>query len=156
MMKGYTLIIVILYWLLKNSSYAQLNLYQTEEERTPATTVVDYNCFYYYYGSPLLSLYGVRPTVPYCIRPERSPTKFDNDQEKSCIPIRKAGNSVVDCIGGTDERLTNNCTQLYPVELNKRFYCMNSSVCITPKQVCDGEFDCPFSDDELVCPGLWS
>ncbi|CAF1031787.1 unnamed protein product [Didymodactylos carnosus] len=109
------------------------------------------------------------PEIPYysdvinyhfrCTKNEHYCIKFINnfnDINMTCLPLQNAGDGVVDCIGGTDERLTNICTQLNPLEFDKRFYCMNSTVCITPKQVCDGKVDCPFSDDELVCPGLWS
>jgi len=76
----------------------------------------------------------------------------NNDINMTCLHLNRTGDGIIDCIGGTDERLTNICQETYPIDIRKRFYCMNSSKCIDPDQVCDTIIDCPFKDDEQICP----
>ena len=84
----------------------------------------------------------------YCIQ------LIDNDMKATCIHLNQAGDGIIDCIGGTDERLTSICLDKYPNEFKRRFHCQNSSLCIRIDQVCNTIFDCPFHDDELICPWL--
>ncbi|CAF4029208.1 unnamed protein product, partial [Rotaria sordida] len=79
----------------------------------------------------------------------------NNDINITCINLNQSGDGIIDCIGGTDEQLTNICVKKYPTDRKRRFYCMNSSLCIRPDQVCDTIIDCPFEDDERVCPWLF-
>ncbi|CAF1673394.1 unnamed protein product, partial [Adineta ricciae] len=79
----------------------------------------------------------------------------NNDIKKTCIHINRSGDGIIDCIGGTDERLTNICVEQYPFDPRRRFNCMNSSVCINLDQICDTIIDCPLKDDERVCPWLF-
>jgi hypothetical protein len=79
----------------------------------------------------------------------------NNDLNATCININQTGDGIIDCIGGTDERLTNICLEKYPTEFQQRFLCMNSSFCIRLDQVCDTISNCPFHDDELICPWLF-
>jgi hypothetical protein len=85
----------------------------------------------------------------YCIQ------LINNNLNATCININRTGDGIIDCIGGTDERLTNICLEKYPTEFQRRFRCMNSSFCIRIDQVCDTISDCPFQDDELICPWLF-
>ncbi|CAF1580370.1 unnamed protein product [Adineta ricciae] len=93
--------------------------------------------------------FGCEIDEHYCIQ------LTNNDIKKTCIHINRSGDGIIDCIGGTDERLTNICVEKYPFNRKRRFNCMNSSVCINLDQVCDTIIDCPFEDDERVCPWLF-
>ncbi|CAF1048431.1 unnamed protein product, partial [Didymodactylos carnosus] len=77
-----------------------------------------------------------------------------------CIPIQKAGDGVIDCLGATDERM-GHCRSRFPLdsEFNGesgkvRYRCMNSSHCIRPQDLCDRRQTCSFEDDEAICPWL--
>ncbi|CAF1444064.1 unnamed protein product, partial [Didymodactylos carnosus] len=92
--------------------------------------------------------FGCNENEHYCI-------KFVDDGNNinmTCLPLNKAADGITDCIRSTDERKINNCSIWYPQELDKRFHCMNSDICTDPSQVCDRTFDCPYGDDERVCP----
>ncbi|CAF1651518.1 unnamed protein product, partial [Didymodactylos carnosus] len=94
--------------------------------------------------------FGCNENEHYCI-------KFVDDGNNinmTCLPLNKAADGITDCIRSTDERKINNCSIWYPQELDKRFHCMNSDICTDPSQVCDRTFDCPYGDDERVCPWL--
>lgn len=54
-----------------------------------------------------------------------------------------------------DECLTNICPRKYPTDLKRRFYCMNSSICIEREQVCDAIIQCSLEGDERICPWLF-
>ncbi|CAF1371545.1 unnamed protein product [Adineta ricciae] len=59
----------------------------------------------------------------------------------SCLPLDRAGDQSVDCIGGIDEQYNNSCSQ--------------NTTCLSPSKLCDGIDDCPFGADEtMVCPWL--
>jgi hypothetical protein len=73
----------------------------------------------------------------------------------TCIHLNRTGDGIIDCIGGIDERLTSICQDKYPLDLKRRFYCLNSSICIRIDQVCNRIIDCPQGDDELICPWLF-
>jgi hypothetical protein len=69
-----------------------------------------------------------------------------------CLPIDKANDGHVDCLGATDEPTlcrTNNQLDLHKFN----FYCKNSSVqsCISPSYLCDGSKQCQYGDDEQFC-----
>ena len=68
--------------------------------------------------------------------------------------MHRTGDGVIDCIGGTDEQFTSPCFEKHPYDFRRRFLCMNTTICITIDQVCDKNFDCPFGDDERICPWL--
>ena len=76
------------------------------------------------------------------------------DVNATCISMNRTGDGIIDCIGGTDERLTSLCLKHYPYDFKKRFLCLNSTVCIAADQVCNKIIDCPFGDDEHICPWL--
>ena len=95
--------------------------------------------------------FGCSDLEHYCIRFNRD----GNDIDLTCLPLNRVADGVIDCIGSTDERFSSVCTKEYPSDQRKRFHCMNSSICITPEQVCDTIVDCPHEDDERVCPWLY-
>ena len=69
----------------------------------------------------------------------------------SCLPLNRAGDQRIDCIGGIDEQYNNSCTN----QNHTRFQCFNSTKCLSSNQLCDGYNDCPFNDDEnILCPWL--
>ena len=86
----------------------------------------------------------------YCIRLINNST----DLNVSCISMCRTGDGIIDCIGGTDERVTSICLNKYPYDFRRRFLCMNSTDCIRVDQVCDRKIDCPLGDDEHICPWL--
>lgn len=100
----------------------------------------------------LQKLFDCRNDEHYCIQFIENRTNI----HLTCLHINRTGDGIIDCIGATDERFSSVCTEKYPREYQKRFYCMNSSICITPKQVCDRIIDCPMEDDERVCPWLYT
>ncbi|CAF1682401.1 unnamed protein product [Rotaria sp. Silwood1] len=79
----------------------------------------------------------------YCIDP------YSGDM--GCLPIKYAADTYVHCLGATNEQY--HCQEEYPLDYDKRFKCWNSSICISPLQLCDCHVDCPFEDDEndLLC-----
>ena len=92
------------------------------------------------------------PSEHYCIQLINE----NKDINMTCININQAGDGIIDCIGGTDERLTSICPEKYPIDWKRRFYCMNSSICIRTDQVCDTIKNCPYEDDERICPWLFN
>ena len=75
------------------------------------------------------------------------PCIFLNDTSKiSCLPISKAGDGIVDCLAGTDER--KNCQYPSSKHMFYAFQCSNNTECIDVSQVCDQEKDCPLDDDD--------
>ncbi len=47
----------------------------------------------------------------------------NNAVSATCINLNLAGDGIIDCIGGTDERLTSICIEKYPTEFKRRFHC---------------------------------
>jgi hypothetical protein len=69
-----------------------------------------------------------------------------------CLPIERANDGSIDCLGGTDE------PSLCPVindhyNKEKKFYCDRDGdpSCIQPWLLCDGTVDCKNGDDEQFC-----
>ena len=63
-----------------------------------------------------------------------------------CIPVYMWCNGIRDCPNGEDERMSmcrTLCEGLYR--------CKNSLVCIHPDHLCDGFYQCPQYDDEMLC-----
>ena len=110
----------------------------------------EYNCGQTSMKSQIEKAFRCAPNAHYCV--QFTPNRMDI--QLRCLPYNRSGDGIVDCIGATDERLVNPCTRNYPFDYKKRFLCMNSSVCIAATQVCDRNVDCPWEDDELVCPWL--
>ena len=68
-----------------------------------------------------------------------------NHSTHYCLPLYVRCNDVLDCPGGEDETACN----LY--ECPGFYRCRGSRVCLHPDHVCDGVFQCPLRDDELLC-----
>ena len=72
-------------------------------------------------------------------------------KELICLPIEKANDGIVDCIGGADEPTIcqRNNYSFYP----RVFACENNlhSSCIAGHQLCDGKYNCNNKEDELFC-----
>ena len=71
--------------------------------------------------------------------------------ELTCLPLEKAGNDFPNCLGSSDER-TGHCRQAYNQihSTANRYRCHNSSICISPRSLCNSIIDCPFGDNELA------
>jgi hypothetical protein len=78
-----------------------------------------------------------------------------NPGSLKCLPLKKAGDNTVDCLGETDERYDGFCSKKYPMDLRKRYRCDQSDICIDPIAMCNGLKDCPNSDDESLCPWMF-
>ncbi|CAF5022573.1 unnamed protein product, partial [Rotaria sp. Silwood1] len=57
-----------------------------------------------------------------------------------------AGNGIVECSGGIDERVTFPCNDGFP--LNERFLCNDQITCLKPMDLCNHNIDCPTGEDE--------
>ncbi|CAF1044729.1 unnamed protein product, partial [Didymodactylos carnosus] len=57
-----------------------------------------------------------------------------------------AGNGLVECLGGIDERNTYACLDGFP--LSNRFLCSDNVTCLLPMHLCDHHYDCPTKEDE--------
>ncbi|CAF3975438.1 unnamed protein product [Rotaria sp. Silwood2] len=68
-----------------------------------------------------------------------------------CLPVTKANDGKIDCLGATDEPLL--CQANYKIIFYSNFYCMNQSrvLCIDTKSLCDNHRRCPHGDDEKFC-----
>ena len=91
-------------------------------------------------SSPLLAC---PPRHHLCVSPENF--------RLSCLPISKAGDGHVDCLGGTDE--PHLCRLDSLARITNNFYCRNDSLrsCIPSSKLCNGNADCAHGDDELFC-----
>ncbi len=71
-----------------------------------------------------------------------------------CLPIEKANDGNVDCLGATDEpKLCGTNIQSNFHESSYDFYCMNQKFksCILISNLCDGYKQCEHGDDEQFC-----
>ncbi|CAF1066972.1 unnamed protein product [Rotaria sordida] len=57
-----------------------------------------------------------------------------------------AGNGIVECSGGIDERVTFACNDGFP--LNERFLCNDKITCLKPMYLCNHVIDCSTGEDE--------
>ncbi|UJR17691.1 hypothetical protein I4U23_004589 [Adineta vaga] len=64
-----------------------------------------------------------------------------------CLPLDMAGNGHTDCVGGTDER--HLCR--FNGRLFTPFRCRNDTNCLELYEVCNGEENCNYNDDETFC-----
>ena len=71
--------------------------------------------------------------------------------ELICLPIEKANNGVIDCLGAADEPTLcqNNLYENEP----KTFYCYENedSSCIDAQHICDTFGSCQYQEDERAC-----
>ncbi|CAM4752934.1 unnamed protein product [Rotaria magnacalcarata] len=70
----------------------------------------------------------------------------------TCLPITKANDGTIDCLGATDE--PKFCRSLPLYNMDNKFYCRNdtTNICLTPFHLCDPYLNCTFGDDEQFCP----
>ena len=102
------------------------------------------------YNDHIRKVFHCKSDEHYCIQ-----LSNNNDINGNCIDLNRTGDGKMDCIGGTDEQFDSICVEKYPMDFQRRFHCLNSSLCIRIDQICDGISDCPFEDDELVCSSLF-
>jgi len=71
--------------------------------------------------------------------------------ELICLPIEKANDGIIDCLGATDE--PKLCRSNYDESKLENFYCNKNNIgpCIQHQNLCDGHNDCDNGDDEQVC-----
>ena len=68
-----------------------------------------------------------------------------------CLPVEKASDGRIDCVGATDEPLLCRSNDYQPSEEGFRCNVNGQPICITPLQLCDGYMDCENGDDERFC-----
>jgi hypothetical protein len=69
-----------------------------------------------------------------------------------CLPIQKANDGNIDCLGAADE--STLCRTKYAIWHENNFYCKNQSNsphCISSGQLCNGYNNCEHGDDEQFC-----
>ncbi|CAF1141064.1 unnamed protein product [Adineta ricciae] len=68
-----------------------------------------------------------------------------------CLPIEKANDGIIDCIGAADE--PSFCDRRNQNYRSTPFYCRanKESSCIAGNSLCDGIFDCVDGEDENAC-----
>jgi hypothetical protein len=71
-----------------------------------------------------------------------------------CLPIEKANDGIVDCIGATDERTL--CRMGHKDCFYESFHCVNDTrhFCIDWRNICDGMSQCKNRDDEQICSSI--
>jgi hypothetical protein len=75
---------------------------------------------------------------------------FLNDTSKvSCLPIARAGNGIIDCLGASDE--PHDCQRVTADWFQYYFRCSNTKKCINPISLCDKKEQCLLGDDEIFC-----
>jgi hypothetical protein len=80
-----------------------------------------------------------------------------NTNQFICLPIEKANDGNVDCLGATDEptlcgtKMQSSSQSIFIYQDD--FYCMNQSSqsCIGYTKLCNGHNDCEHGDDEQFC-----
>ncbi|CAF1606602.1 unnamed protein product [Rotaria magnacalcarata] len=72
-------------------------------------------------------------------------------KQLTCLPIKKANDGNIDCIGATDEPIL--CRKNHHIHTDAYFYCGNNSqrTCIYSSDLCDRYGHCKYRDDELFC-----
>ncbi|UJR34750.1 hypothetical protein I4U23_027528 [Adineta vaga] len=91
-------------------------------------------------GKPNLASRHCNKTTHFCLNIQ--------DGLPICLPLNKANNGIIDCLGSIDER--SFCRLKYPYNHVLRYRCLNSDICISPFQICDCHQDCPLNDDETI------
>ncbi|CAF4944680.1 unnamed protein product, partial [Rotaria socialis] len=69
----------------------------------------------------------------------------------TCLPITRANDGKVDCLGGTDERKL--CRSYHVHHVEDKFYCRNDTknICIRSILLCDSLAQCRLREDEQFC-----
>ncbi|CAF3923657.1 unnamed protein product [Rotaria sordida] len=74
-----------------------------------------------------------------------------NTYQLICLPIERANDGIIHCLGGIDEPTL--CPVKNRLKESKKFYCKNgdSDTCLSLQYVCDGIKHCENGDDEQFC-----
>ncbi|CAF3113962.1 unnamed protein product [Rotaria sp. Silwood2] len=69
----------------------------------------------------------------------------------TCLPIEKADDGQIDCLGGTDE--PGLCRENHYLAADNNFYCKNDTrrTCLNYGHLCNRYDECEYGDDEQVC-----
>jgi len=96
--------------------------------------------------------------------PNEHPCAYFNSTIIGCLPVEKAGDYHIDCLFGTDERITllkRRTEGTVDIENRPTFVfsylliCWNHfNITIRPYDICNGIIDCPLGDHELFCNWL--
>lgn len=79
---------------------------------------------------------------------------YPNDPLKlSCLPIAKAGDGIIDCLGASDERKMYSRNDEDKGIVWNYFRCRNDTRENIRVKLCDQNSECPWNDDELFCNG---
>ena len=81
-----------------------------------------------------------------CRADEHQCIRWNDTSKVSCLPISEAGNGLVDCLGGFDER--TQCVYWGKTYFFYALQCRNLSSCLDFSQFCDTHPDCPLGEDE--------
>ena len=66
-----------------------------------------------------------------------------------CLPIEKAGDNIVDCVGASDER--HLCRMSQPQSRGARFWCSNDTLCAWTMYLCAVPSQCAHDEDAQLC-----
>ena len=81
-----------------------------------------------------------------CISPQ--------NYQVTCLPMDRVGNNQPDCAGGFDE--SNTCPAVHSNREGLHWYrCFNETKCLMSSQLCNGQKDCQFGDDEDLCENVY-
>uniref|UniRef100_A0A3B3QJP4 Si:dkey-88l16.3 n=1 Tax=Paramormyrops kingsleyae TaxID=1676925 RepID=A0A3B3QJP4_9TELE len=99
-----------------------------------------------------------------CWKPSKS-CVYRCDNQTRCVPESFRCDGEKDCLDGTDElgcesmdsvtllaQYSDSVTTAVPTSCTSpSVLCQETSLCLSPKQICDGKLDCPDGSDEKVC-----
>ena len=81
-----------------------------------------------------------------CGADEHQCIRWNDTSKVSCLPISEAGNGLLDCLGGFDERTRG--VYRGKIDFFYALQCRNLSSCPDFPQFCDTHPDCPWGEDE--------
>ncbi|XP_048874532.1 low-density lipoprotein receptor-related protein 2 isoform X14 [Brienomyrus brachyistius] len=99
-----------------------------------------------------------------CWKPSKS-CVYRCDNQTRCVPESFRCDGEKDCLDGTDElgcesvdsvtllaQYSDAVTTAVPTSCRSpSVLCQGTSLCLSPKQICDGKLDCPDGSDEKLC-----
>ena len=73
-----------------------------------------------------------------------------------CLPIERAGDGHIDCLGSLDER--SYCREMFPNVLKNRYRCQHTDQCSAASVVCQLSSECPNDKKSRSCSNrqLWA
>ncbi|CAF1445939.1 unnamed protein product [Adineta ricciae] len=75
----------------------------------------------------------------------------NNTTRIGCLPLSRAGDGTVDCLGGSDEQKDCFTSDGWSHAYRFDFRCLNSTECIDAIHFCNTARKCPLGDDENFC-----